>query len=63
MTAERRWPIIDTHHHIGVSPTCTFIAEDDLLPWMEAGQVDIQVDSRSTRAPATGPLTGTPTSE
>lgn len=38
MTAERRWPIIDTHHHIGVSPTCTFIAEDDLLPWMEVSQ-------------------------
>jgi hypothetical protein len=37
------WPIIDTHHHIGVSPTCTFITEDDLMPWMEAGQVDIQI--------------------
>ena len=43
MTVERVWPIIDTHHHIGVSPTCTFIAEDDLLPWMEAGRIDVQV--------------------
>lgn len=34
--------IVDTHHHIGVSPTCTFIAEDALLPWMDAGQIDVQ---------------------
>ena len=43
MAIGRLWPVIDTHHHIGVSPTCTFIAEDDLLPWMEEGQVDIQI--------------------
>src|SRR4029079_16996795 len=43
MTVERVWPIIDTHHHIGLITTCTFIAKDALLPWMEAGRVDVQV--------------------
>ena len=36
MTAKRVWPITDTHHHIDVSLLCTY------MPWMEAGQVDIQ---------------------
>jgi predicted TIM-barrel fold metal-dependent hydrolase len=35
--------VIDTHHHIGVSPTCTFVAEELLMPWMEEGGIDVQV--------------------
>jgi predicted TIM-barrel fold metal-dependent hydrolase len=43
MNAAETWPVVDTHHHIGVSPTCTFIAEDALLPWMDEGGIDIQM--------------------
>jgi predicted TIM-barrel fold metal-dependent hydrolase len=37
------WPIVDVHHHVGVSTTCTFIAEEVLIPWMDDGGIDIQV--------------------
>jgi predicted TIM-barrel fold metal-dependent hydrolase len=37
------WPVVDVHHHIGVSTTCTFIAEEVLIPWMDDGGIDIQV--------------------
>ncbi len=39
----KRWPVIDTHLHIGVSTTCTFVAEEELLPWMEQGGIDVQL--------------------
>lgn len=34
--------VIDTHFHVGVSATCTFIAEEELIPWMDRAGVDIQ---------------------
>ena len=37
------WPVVDVHHHVGVSTTCTFIAEEVLIPWMDDGGIDIQV--------------------
>jgi len=37
------WPVIDSHFHIGVSSTCTFIAEEELLPWMDQYGIDIQI--------------------
>ena len=43
MTAEMKWPVIDTHIHVGVSATATFIAEEALIPWMDDGGIDIQV--------------------
>lgn len=37
------WPVVDSHCHVGVSPTCTFIAEEALIPWMDSGGIDIQI--------------------
>jgi hypothetical protein len=34
--------VIDTHFHVGVSATCTFIAEEELIPWIDRAGVDIQ---------------------
>jgi len=39
----KKYPIIDTHMHIGVNAISTFIAEEDLIPGMDEGHVDIQV--------------------
>lgn len=35
--------VVDTHCHVGVSPTCTFIAEEELIPWMDRGGIDVQL--------------------
>lgn len=43
MASQQVWPVVDTHHHIGVSTTCTFIAEEVLIPWMDENGLDIQV--------------------
>lgn len=37
------WPIVDSHCHIGVNPTTTFIAEEELIPWMDNGKIDVQL--------------------
>ena len=37
-----RWPVIDTHFHIGVSGTVTFLAEEELIPWMDKAGIDLQ---------------------
>jgi predicted TIM-barrel fold metal-dependent hydrolase len=36
------WPVVDSHMHIGVNATTTFIAEEELIPWMDHGGIDIQ---------------------
>ena len=38
-----RWPVIDTHCHIGVNLINTFDAEKELIPYMDKNGVDIQV--------------------
>lgn len=43
MPFSNRWPIVDCHAHVGVSSTCTFIAEEELIPWMEQGRIDVQM--------------------
>lgn len=43
MARAPNWPVLDTHLHIGVSTTCTFIAEEVLIPWMDEFGIDIQV--------------------
>ena len=42
MAADTPWPVFDTHLHVGVSTTCTFVAEEVLIPWMDDGGVDFQ---------------------
>jgi hypothetical protein len=39
----RRWPVIDTHCHVGVNSLITFIAEEELIPWMDKYHIDIQI--------------------
>jgi predicted TIM-barrel fold metal-dependent hydrolase len=41
--AESRWPVIDTHFHIGVNSLVTFLAEDELIPWMDEAGTDVQI--------------------
>lgn len=38
-----RWPVIDTHFHIGVNSITTFIAEEELIPWMDKAGTDVQI--------------------
>lgn len=38
-----RWPVIDTHCHIGVNLINTFVAEKELIPYMDKHGIDIQV--------------------
>jgi predicted TIM-barrel fold metal-dependent hydrolase len=40
---KNEWPVVDVHHHVGVSTTCTFVAEEVLIPWMDDGGIDVQV--------------------
>ena len=40
---DARWPVIDTHFHIGVNSLVTFIAEEELIPWMEEAGTDVQI--------------------
>lgn len=37
-----RWPVIDTHFHLGVNPLIHFTVEE-LVQWMDGGGVDIQM--------------------
>ena len=39
-----RWPVIDTHLHVGVNPTTTFIAEEELIPYLDENGIDILAD-------------------
>ena len=43
MTFGSRWPVVDCHAHVGVSSTCTFVAEEELIPWMDRGGIDVQM--------------------
>jgi predicted TIM-barrel fold metal-dependent hydrolase len=43
MSSAKGWSVVDTHVHVGVSATCTFIAEEELIPWMDRGGVDVQL--------------------
>lgn len=38
-----RWPVIDTHFHIGVNRLITFLAEEELIPWLDRAKTDIQI--------------------
>jgi len=38
-----RWPVIDTHCHIGVNLINTFVAEEELIPYMNKHGIDIQI--------------------
>ena len=40
---KERWPVIDTHFHIGVNRLITFLAEEELIPWMDEAGTDIQI--------------------
>ncbi len=58
-----RWPIVDCHAHVGVSSTCTFIAEEELIPWMDQGRIDVQMifqlnQSACHQTPDWNPYTG-----
>lgn len=41
--SKERYPVVDTHFHVGVNTINTFIAEDDLIPWMNEAKIDIQI--------------------
>lgn len=43
MPAKKRWPIVDTHLHVGVSTSSTFVAEEELAGWMDNGGIDVQI--------------------
>jgi predicted TIM-barrel fold metal-dependent hydrolase len=40
---QERWPVIDTHFHIGVNLINTFVAETELIPFLDKHGIDIQV--------------------
>lgn len=40
---KKRWPVIDTHFHVGVNPISSFIAEEELLPYMDENNIDVQI--------------------
>lgn len=42
--SKERYPVVDTHFHVGVNTINTFIAEDDLIPWMNEAKIDIQIN-------------------
>jgi predicted TIM-barrel fold metal-dependent hydrolase len=39
----KKYPVIDTHLTVGVSPHVHFIAEEELIPWVDEAGVDIQI--------------------
>lgn len=41
--SEERWPVIDTHFHIGVTGLFTFIAEEELIPILDREGIDMAV--------------------
>ena len=58
-----RWPVIDTHFHIGVNSGVTFIAEEELIPWMDEAGTDIQIvfqvnEGFTHRTPEWNPFVG-----
>ena len=61
--ATERWPVIDTHFHIGVNTMMCFIAEEELIPFMDQHDIDIQVvfqvnEGFHHRTPAWNPYVG-----
>ncbi len=57
------WPVVDCHVHVGVAPTFTFIAEDELIPWMDRAKIDVQMifqinQSACHQTPDWNPFTG-----
>lgn len=55
--------IVDCHFHVGVAPTFTFIAEDELIPWMDRAKIDVQMIFQINQAachqtPDWNPFTG-----
>lgn len=38
----QRWPVIDCHFHIGVNGIVTFLGEEELIPWMDRAETDLQ---------------------
>ena len=58
-----RWPVIDTHCHIGVNLINTFVAEKELIPYMDKNGIDIQVvfqvnEGFAHRTPEWNPFVG-----
>lgn len=39
----KRWPVIDTCLTLGVSPNVHFIAEEELVPYLDLNEIDIQI--------------------
>lgn len=39
----KKWPVIDTHCMVGINPRSSFIAEEELIPYMNNGGIDIQI--------------------
>lgn len=40
---DTKWPVVDTHFHIGVNSLVTFVAEEELMPWMKEAGTDVQI--------------------
>lgn len=38
-----RWPVVDTNFKIGVNMKSTCVAEEDLIPWMDEHEIDVQI--------------------
>ena len=58
-----RWPVIDTHFHIGVNLINTFVAKTELIPFMDKHGIDIQVvfqvnEGFQHRTPTWNPFVG-----
>ncbi len=58
-----RWPVIDTHCHIGVNLINTFVAETELIPYLDKNGVDIQIlfqvnEGFAHRTPEWNPFVG-----
>lgn len=58
-----RWPVIDTHCHIGVNLINTFVAETELIPYLDKNGIDIQIlfqvnEGFAHRTPEWNPFVG-----
>ena len=61
--SKQKWPVIDTHCFVGVNPRSSFIAEEELIPYMNANNIDIQIifqvdESYCHRTPDWNPYLG-----
>lgn len=43
MALGQAWPVVDSHCHVGVCSTYTFVAEEELIPWMDRWSIDVQI--------------------